>query len=102
MKRLKRLYRVLRSFLPSQLPQSGSAMDAFIQEVLELAEVPDNSSFRVAVCTQLMHVSPDRDSKSKRAFVIALRKAISNQLAYQVIQQEKARKDEQSVQDESL
>ncbi len=76
-------------------------MDAFIQEVLELAQVPDNSSFRVAVCTQIMHISPNRDNKPKRAFVIALRKAISNQLAYEVIQQEKAKKDE-SVQDQKL
>ncbi len=77
------------------------AMDAFIADVLDLAQVPDNSSFRAAIATQVMHIGPTSDSMPKRSFIVALRKAISNQLAYEVIQREKANR-EQPVQNPTL
>ncbi len=87
--RLKRLLRLFRSYFPSQLPQSGQGMDLFIADILDLAQLPDNSSFKTAIATQIMHVGPDSSRVAKRSFIIALQKAIANQLAYEIIQREK-------------
>lgn len=100
MKRIRPWLNSVLSYLPSSLPQSGLAMDDYIAAVLDLAKVPDNSSFRTAIATQIMHIGPTSDKATKRSFVVALRKAISNQLAYEVIQREK--KHRESVQDQSL
>lgn len=91
--KVKRVLRLLYSYIPTNLPQSGLAMDAFILDVLDLAQLPDNSSFRTAIATQIMHLSPESAKSTKRSFIVALRKAVSNQLAYEVIQREKATRE---------
>lgn len=93
MKRIRACIRIALSYLPSSLPQSGQAMDIFIADVLELASLPDNSSFRTAIATQIMHIGPDSAKATKRSFIVALRKAVANQLAYEVIQREKASRE---------
>lgn len=94
MQRIRLILRILLSYIPTPLPQSGQAMDLFIADILQLAKLPDNSSFRTAIATQIMHIGPTSARACKQSFIVALKKAIANQLAYEVIQREKASREQ--------
>ena len=86
MKKLKSVIRVIRSYLPSRLPQTGMAMEAWVVDVLALAKVPDNDSFRQAIASELMNLDGLINKKAKQYFVKVIQKRIVNQLAYQIIE----------------
>lgn len=85
MKRIIAGLKLLRSYLPKQLPQTGAQMESFLVDVMELAGVPDNDSFRQAVASELMNLRGLINKRSKQYFVKVIKQRITNQLAYNII-----------------
>lgn len=87
----------LGSFLPTPLPRTPAQFDAWAASILKLGGLPENDSFRNALATRMMHVNETTTLVPKRFFVNVLCKSISNQLAYQVIEDiRNKRKQEQA------
>lgn len=92
-----------RAFFPSALPLTPADHTAWASEILELGGFPDNSSFRHALATMVMHLPQLTTYKSKVWFVWNLKRSIANQTAYQVMTDIKeATKNEQSVQEREV
>lgn len=105
MLRLRSVIRHILSYLPSRLPQTASAMDAWLNEVMELAGVPASDSYRQAITTAVMQLTDLRNNQSKQYFVKVIQKRISAQLAYNIIDGIRAKEKlarEQSVQDSQV
>ena len=73
---------MLKSFIPTPLPQSDAGFADFARDVLGLAGLPVNDSFVNALATQVLHLGPTTAIKSKRYFVLGLRAAVAKQCAY--------------------
>ena len=54
--------------------------------IITLAGFPVNPSFRQATLTMILHLGPTIAYKSKFYFVLSLRKAAANQIAYELVQ----------------
>jgi len=100
MKKLKRLiHRILGRF-PSKLPSKGlQDLDDFTTSILTTYDLPDMLSYRNAVATMIMHLGPQESHKPKYYFARSIKKAASNQIAYEKIQQIK--KSEQELIDKA-
>lgn len=100
-KSLKRTIRLVAAFFPSALPQSDLDLDAWLGTTLALAELPNNDSFRRALCSHIMHLGSTVGYKQRLYFVLAIRKDVANQTAFNEIdavnQREKAARLETQV-----
>lgn len=94
----KKVYRIAKTFIPELLPQSPAQFDTWATEILSVANLPDNDSFRHALASQLMHLGDRVTHAPKRYFIKLLFKAITNQTAFQIMQELKERaKNEKTV-----
>lgn len=84
---LKKLFSQLRGYFPSALPKGAKEFDVFIESILETYNLPDMPSYRHAVASMIMHLGPQTSTKSKIFFARSIRKAMSNQVAYEKIQE---------------
>lgn len=75
----------MRGFFPEKLPTSNSKLEEFTDTVLSLYGIPFHPSYKNAIATMIMHLSPTTDRKSKYYFVKSVRKAQANQVAYEMI-----------------
>ena len=69
------------------LPITGEEFDKFADEILALGQLPDNPSYRHAIASCIMHLDPVTDRKERSYFAKAIRKSISNQVAYNKMKQ---------------
>lgn len=91
MSKSKKLWLLLRSLLPSKLPESAPEFSAWSDSILELGDLPKNDSFQGAIATMVLHLGPTVGWKAKYFFLVALRKSMANQLAFGVLESIKAR-----------
>jgi hypothetical protein len=87
--KLKKLAAYLRGFLPKALPKGSLEFDQFTASILETYSIPDLPSYRNAIATMIMHLGPTTSFKSPYYFAVSIKKAMSNQVAYQKIQEYK-------------
>ena len=85
-RRFKALGRLVAALFPTPIPTLPGPMVAWVDDIIELAGFPVNNSMRQAVLTMIMHLGPTVSFKSRAYFVLSLRKAASNQTAYNFIQ----------------
>jgi hypothetical protein len=85
--RLNALLALLLSFVPSALPTAPAAFDAWYEAIITLGGYPNNDSTRNALAAMLQSsaIGAQTTRVPKRFFVLTMRKAISMQLAFQVI-----------------
>lgn len=99
--KVKRALRTVASYIPTDLPQTDAAFQAWMSDVLNLAKLPENDSFANALATQVLHLGPTVSSKPKAYFVSGLKAAVSKQAAYSVVEdirrREKAAREAQSI-----
>lgn len=76
------------------LPMGELDFDDFSDSVLKTYNIPDLPSYRHAIAASMMHLPPTQAKKSKRYFGFIVRKAVSNQIAYEKIQSYKQQEDE--------
>jgi hypothetical protein len=99
-KHVKRAIQYTAALFPSALPQTNAAYEAWADDVLALASLPLNDSFKQALATQVLHLGPTTAYKSKFYFILGLKAAVSKQAAYGVVdairQKEKAERESQA------
>lgn len=83
----KWFYRLLFIF-PRPLPCLGMTdFDRFCDDIFNVYDLPSLPSYRQAIASMVMHLSPTTAYKSPMYFAFAVKKAMANQLAYEKIQQ---------------
>lgn len=85
MKKIRKIYSFFRGFLPSKLPRSLKDFDKFSQSIFETYNIPATDGYRHAVATMIMHLDQHKTSHKKISFVRAIRKAMSNEVAFKVL-----------------
>lgn len=92
---LRQIYKVHKS----ELPRGASDFNAFIESILYAYNLPNSRSYHFAIATMVMHMGPQETHKHKSFFAKALYKSMSNQVAFQIIQDAKdAERKEQEEQ----
>lgn len=84
--RLNALIALLRSYMSEALPQTPKAHNDWATAILELSGLPDNSSFRHALSTMVLHLPAGVMKASKQGFIKQLKRSIANQTAYTIMQ----------------
>ncbi len=91
------LNRVLKSLIPTLLPTTAEALDAFCADVIALGGWPDNDSFRHAIAAQLQHLGPETIMKPKIYFVRITQASIVKQNAYSLMVELKEKQKQQKL-----
>jgi hypothetical protein len=82
---MRRILRLLLSYLPQPLPAGKTDMNQFIDEIVGLSGAfADRDSMAFAICSMIMHAGESRGYMSKQYFVRRLRKVAANQVAGQI------------------
>lgn len=77
----------VRYLFPSKLPIGVIEWEKFCTSIFKAYDLPDLPSYRNAIATMIMHIPPTIFYKPKHFFGVAVKKAMSNQTAYEIIQQ---------------
>lgn len=85
MNRLKKIANYLLGYIPQELPRSGTDFEKFVTSIFETYGIPDMPSYRQAIASMIMHLGPQAHKKSKAFFVVSVKKAMANQIAYDAI-----------------
>lgn len=97
----KSLIHKVRGLFPSQLPTGVDDFNAYILSILDIYSIPHEKSYFSAIATMIMHLPPTCHKKSKFYFAKSIRKAQSNQVAYEIImrnrEEQKTSKDIEAV-----
>lgn len=83
--KLSKIIAKWRGFFPQALPRGGADFEAFANSIFELYDIPNNETYVNAIATMVLHLSPTTSHKSKYFFVRSVRKAMANQVAFDVI-----------------
>jgi hypothetical protein len=82
-----RPFKKLKSKFKEELPRSRPAMDAFFTDIIKTYDLPDMPSYRNAMAVMIMNMGSETIKQSKFSFAKAIKKAMSNQVAYSVIEE---------------
>lgn len=97
---LKRLSLLIRYRFPSKLPTGMTEFEDFVQSILVAYKLPDLPSYKNAVATMIMHLSPQQSYAPKAYFAKGIRKSMANQIAYSKIQEYKKLEEEREKAEE--
>lgn len=93
--KIKLFFTKVSNFLPELLPIGLSDYDAWADSIITTYEFPDNDSIRFSLAVMILHLSSTAAYKSKRYFALCLHKGMSNQVVSQVMQDLKAKQEQQ-------
>lgn len=96
--KLKHFFNRIRAFFPTPLPQGLAEFETWSESVINLAGAPNNDSVKFALAVQVLHLDSTISHKPKEFFIRSLRKAMSNQIVSQVINDLKAKQQEAAAQ----
>lgn len=92
---LKALAASVRVRLPQRLPRTPEAFMSWSEAILTQAGLPVNDSTRQALAAMLQNiVGAEELAVPPRRFIIALKRAVLNQLAFQMLQEIRERAKE--------
>ncbi len=83
--KISKLIKWALSFIPTALPQTEADHAKWSTEVLEVAGLPDNTSFRIAISSMVLHLDSGTARASKQGFIRQLKRSIANQCAYNIM-----------------
>lgn len=93
----------LLSYFPRQLPRGMTEFKAWSERIIRLTgPLADEDSMRFALCSQIMHLSPQSSTKADQYFIRSLRKAAANQVSSQVFQDIKTKQMEAAKEAQAL
>jgi hypothetical protein len=95
----KRILGLFLGWFPHKLPVGAQELQDFTTWVLATYRLPDLISYRNALATMILHLGPTTCRKPPRFFAICIRKAMSNQVAYEFLHPEKVEKTLEVVPD---
>lgn len=76
----------LRSLIPTKIPTGKTELEAWIDRVLGDNKLPVLDSYRHAIATMILHLPPTQHKVATSTFVASVKKAMANQVAYDIIQ----------------
>ena len=96
MKQFKFLLKYLRSYFPTKLPVGVTAFDKFANDIIEIGgQYADIDSMKFAIASQVIHMDAYKDSVPMQKIIRCLRKSAANQVASQVFQDIKNKKQQE-------
>lgn len=95
MRKLKYAWLWLRSFFPTELPKGLTAFNKWTDDIITLAgpAIPNNRSTRFAISTMALHDRGGKSAIPMRHYVQKLRRAATNEVAFQLLSQMKEEQD---------
>lgn len=100
---IKKIIKQIRGRFPSALPQTKDGFHAFIDSILDIYDLPDMPSYRHAIASMVLHLDPLAIKKPKYYFAASVKKAMANQIAYDIIQDiNSAQKKSETIESESI
>lgn len=91
----------LKGLVPHKLPVGMTEFDKFTDFIFTTYDLPDLPSYKHAIAAQVMHLGPQVNYVAPRTFAKSIRKAMANQIAYEVIEkirlEEKAKQEAESA-----
>lgn len=97
--KLKRLVGKALAFFPYKLPVGITEFNRFSDRIFFTYQLPNLPSYKQAIAASIMHLPTHTTRKSPRWFAIGIRKAMANQIAYEVIYEikEREKKEKESI-----
>lgn len=93
LKTIKQWFNKVVGVFPTALPRGMTEWEQWVSSVISTYDLPDNDSFRFSLAVMVLHLDSTSDVKPKYYFAKAIRKAMSNQVVSQVIQDAKAKQE---------
>lgn len=102
-KKLKKVLFLVKYTFKTRLPIGRTEMNDYLDELFLYSGIPNLPSYRQAVATMVLHLSPTEDKKSRRFFIKAIKKAMANETSYSLIQElkEEEKKKQQKLTSEA-
>lgn len=82
-----KVYHYISGFFPHALPRGRNQFEAFCGNIFFAYDLPDFPSYRHSVATMIMHLDPTHHRKAPYFFAKSIKKAMANQVAYEMIQE---------------
>jgi hypothetical protein len=79
-----------------ELPQGRQEFDAFANNIISKAGLPDNDSTRFAVATSILHTPEPKSEVTEEYFVQILKRGAARQVAVAVMQELKEKQKKQA------
>lgn len=104
--KIKFLLRQIRARFKSNLPRNEVEHAAWAGDILELAGLPDNDSFRHALASMVLHLNAGVIRVPKYHFIKELVRSIANQAAYNIMMdlknKEKAEREKEAAEPKTV
>ena len=97
MQSMKTIVAKIKGMLPQKLPVGMTEFDKFADFIFTTYNLPALPSYKHAIAAQVMHLGPQTNYVAPRVFAKSIKKAMANQIAYEVI--EKIRLDEKAAEE---
>lgn len=85
-----------RGRFPSRLPIYSYELQPFIESILDTYGLPKKDSYVRAISTMVLHLGPTVAHKSKHWFALAVKKAMANEVAFNLIEEIKEREKKEA------
>lgn len=85
MQKLRKLFRLLSSYVPRRLPVGRSDFDAWVRDIVSTSGLPDNDSTRRVAAMFILRLPPALAYLSIRKVANQLIKAAANQVASEIL-----------------
>ena len=82
---LKLQWLVIKSYVPSRLPQGMKEFDGWVNDVSLLSELPINDKLKKVIGTLILQMPPSTNYCSKNFVVSLVQKAAANQVSVEVL-----------------
>lgn len=90
--KIKHIFALIRAYFPSPLPQTMKAFKPYAESICTLYDFPTDDGYINMIAQMIQHASPTAHSIPKRYFMLRMRKAVSNEIAFWVMQDLKLQK----------
>lgn len=82
---LKLQWLVIKSYVPTRLPQGMKEFDKWVSDVSMLSELPSNDKLKKVIGTLILQMPPSTNYCSKNFIVSLVQKAAANQVSVEVL-----------------
>lgn len=84
--KLDKIRQKVAGFVPTALPVGKEEFNKFCASIFYTYDLPALPSYKHAIASMIMHLGPTKAKATKRFFALSVKKAMSNQVAYEIIQ----------------
>lgn len=100
--RLHHLWLRCLGVFPHALPVGRSEFDEFSGRIFRAYNLPRSEGYVQAVATMIMHLPPQAHKAPPLYFARSIKKAMSNEVAFNIIQEQKQKDRETMIQEKNI